>query len=145
MATAPRSSSGLPPESAPFADSSRSPDQADRAAPNGHAPVPSGGETSGGETSLPPGPKLPAIAQTLAWAVAPTWYMDHCARRVGETFTLTFFPSGMKMVLVSDPEAVKTVFTAPPEVAPSGAGNSPVASVMGRHSVIVLTGPEHLR
>jgi cytochrome P450 len=51
----------------------------------------------------------------------------------------------MKLVLISDPEAVKTVFTAPPEVAPSGAGNSPVASVMGPSSVIVLTGPEHMR
>jgi cytochrome P450 len=51
----------------------------------------------------------------------------------------------MKLVLISDPEAVKTVFTAPPEVAPSGAGNSPVAPVMGPSSVIVLTGPEHMR
>jgi cytochrome P450 len=71
--------------------------------------------------------------------------MDRCARAVGETFTITFFPSGMKMVLVSAPEAVKQVFTASPEVAPSGAGNSPVAGVMGPHSVIVLTGPEHMR
>ena len=47
--------------------------------------------------------------------------------------------------MVSDPEAVKDVFTAPPEVAPSAAGNSPVAPVMGPSSVIVLTGPEHLR
>ena len=83
--------------------------------------------------------------QTLAWAVAPTWVMDRCARRLGEAFTLTFAPSGMKLVVISDPEAVKTVFTAPPEVAPSGAGNSPVAPVMGPSSVIVLTGPEHLR
>ena len=95
--------------------------------------------------SLPPGPRMPRIAQTLAWAFAPTWLMDHCARRLGETFALTFFPSGMKLTLLSDPEAVKTVFTAPPEVAPSGAANSPVAPVMGRHSVIVLTGPEHMR
>jgi cytochrome P450 len=95
--------------------------------------------------ALPPGPRAPALAQTLAWALAPTWFMDRCARRLGDAFTLTFFPSGMQLVLVSDPEAVKTVFTAPPEVAPSGAANSPVASVMGPHSVIVLTGPEHLR
>src|SRR3984893_603930 len=94
---------------------------------------------------LPPGPRAPALLQTLAWATAPTWLMDRCARRLGEAFTLTFWPSGMKLVQVSDPEAVKTVFTAPPEVAPSGAGNSPVAPVMGPHSVIVLTGPEHMR
>src|SRR5438105_1803258 len=97
------------------------------------------------ERRLPPGPRAPAIVQTLAWALAPTWFMDRCAKRVGECFTLTFFPSGMQMVVVGDPEAVKTVFTAPPDVAPSGAGNSPVAPVMGPHSVIVLTGPEHMR
>ena len=87
----------------------------------------------------------PAIVQTLAWALAPTWLMDRCARRLGEAFTLTFAPSGMKLVMFSDPEAVKTVFTAPPEVAPSAAGTSPVAPVVGPSSVLVLTGPEHMR
>ena len=104
----------------------------------------SGGARDSG-SGLPPGPRAPALVQTLAWAVAPTWVMDRCARRLGEAFTLTFAPSGMKLVMISDPEAVKTVFTAPPEVAPSGAGNSPVAPVMGPSSVIVLTGPEHMR
>jgi cytochrome P450 family 135 len=94
---------------------------------------------------LPPGPRLPPLAQTLLWALAPTWVMDRCARSIGEWFTITFFPSGMKLVLVSDPASLKTVFTAPPDVAPSGAANSPVAPVMGPHSVIVLTGPEHMR
>ena len=82
---------------------------------------------------------------TLAWTVAPTWVMDRCARRFGETFTLTFAPSGRKLVIISDPEAVKTVFTAPPEVAPSAAGSSPIAPIMGPSSVIVLTGREHMR
>jgi cytochrome P450 len=94
---------------------------------------------------LPPGPRAPAIVQTLAWALAPTWMMDRCAQRLGGTFTITFAPSGLKLVLVSGPEAVKAVFTAPPEVAPSAAGSSPVAPVMGPHSVIVLIGPEHMR
>jgi cytochrome P450 family 135 len=105
------------------------------------APAPA----AGAHTGLPPGPRAPAVLQTLAWALAPTWVMDGCRRRLGEAFTLTFSPSGMKLVLISDPEAVKTVFTAPPDVAPSGAGSSPVASVMGPSSVIVLTGPEHMR
>jgi cytochrome P450 family 135 len=97
------------------------------------------------DVRLPPGPRASASLQTLAWAIAPTWVMDQCAKRMGEAFTLTFAPSGMKLVMVSDPEAVKTVFTAPPEVAPSGAGNSPIAPIMGPSSVIVLTGPEHMR
>jgi cytochrome P450 family 135 len=95
--------------------------------------------------SLPPGPRAHSLAQTIAWAIAPTWVMDRCARRIGESFTLTFWPSGMKLVVVSGPEAVKTVFTAPGDVAPSAAGNSPVRPVMGPSSVLTLTGSEHMR
>jgi cytochrome P450 len=71
--------------------------------------------------------------------------MDRCAARYGDTFTLTFAPSGRKLVLVSEPEAVKTVFTAPAEVAPSAANASPIAPIMGPSSVITLIGPEHMR
>src|SRR5438874_744618 len=95
--------------------------------------------------SLPPGPRAHPIVQTLAWAFAPTWLMDSCASRVGDSFTITFWPSRFQLALVSNPDAVKATFTAPPEIAPSGAGNSPIASVMGPHSVITLTGPEHMR
>ncbi len=93
----------------------------------------------------PPGPRAPAFLQTLAWSLAPTWVMDRCARRIGEAFTLTFSPSGMQLVLISDPQDVKTLFTAPPEIAPSATGNSPIRPVMGERSVLVLTGREHLR
>src|ERR1700761_2325865 len=33
---------------------------------------------------LPPGPRAPAPLQTLAWALAPTWVMEQCAKRMGE-------------------------------------------------------------
>ena len=101
--------------------------------------------TSRVRVGIPPGPRLPAFLQTLVWAVAPTWLMDRCAHALGDAFTLTFTPSGMQLVLISDPQAVKTLFTAPPGVAPSAAGNSPVRPVMGPSSVIVLTGAEHMR
>jgi cytochrome P450 len=94
---------------------------------------------------LPPGPRMPAVVQTFAWALAPTVLMDSCRRRYGEAFTLTFFPSGRQLVMLSDPAAVKALLTAPPEVAPSAAGDTPIASVLGPRSVITLTGPEHMR
>ena len=94
---------------------------------------------------LPPGPRLPSLAQTVLWALSPTWLMDRCRERLGESFTVTFWPSGMQFVMISHPDEVKTLFTASPELAPSSAGNSPVAAVMGANSVVVLTGPEHLR
>jgi cytochrome P450 len=73
--------------------------------------------------------------------------MDRCAERFGETFkvTLGIGSSTRTFLMISDPEAVKTVFTAPAEVAPSAAGSSPIAGVLGRSSVIVLTGAEHMR
>ncbi len=94
---------------------------------------------------LPPGPRMPAVVQTLVWALAPTVLMDRCYSERGEAFTLTFAPSGRKLVMVSDPAAVKTVLTAPPEVAPSAAGDTPIAPILGPSSVITLTGPEHMR
>jgi len=94
---------------------------------------------------LPPGPRMGPVAQTVIWALAPTVLMSHCARRRGEAFTLTFSPSGRRLVMISDPAAVKTLMTAPPEVAPSAAGDTPIASVLGPRSVITLTGPEHMR
>ncbi len=99
----------------------------------------------GQATGMPPGPRMPALLQTLAWALAPTWLMERCAASLGEIWTLTLARGGMSFVMVSDPEAVKRIMTAPPEVAPSAAGNSPVRPVMGAHSVVVLTGPEHMR
>ncbi len=96
-------------------------------------------------TALPKGPWWPALAQTVVWAVRLPWMLEHCRARYGEAFTMRFFPSGRRMVVVSRAEAVKQVFTAPPEVAPSAAGLSPVAAVMGRSSVLTLTGPEHIR
>jgi cytochrome P450 family 135 len=96
-------------------------------------------------TSLPRGPRWPAVVQTVAWAAALPWVLDHCAARYGEVFTMRFFPSGRRMVMVSGAERCKQVFTAPPEVAPSAAGTSPVAAVLGRSSVLTLTGPEHIR
>jgi cytochrome P450 len=108
-------------------------------------PLPGSPPRASADAGLPPGPRAPAFLQTLAWSLAPTWVMDRCARRLGDAFTLTFSPSGMQLVLISDPQDVKTVFTASPEIAPSATGNSPIRPVMGERSVLVLTGAEHMR
>jgi cytochrome P450 family 135 len=104
-----------------------------------------GEHPAGLRRGLPPGPRLPKLVQTLGWAFRPTRLMGHCARTVGDAFTITFRPSGMQFVIFSDPEAVKSVFTAPPDVAPSAARLSPLAAVVGESSVLVAIGPEHMR
>lgn len=95
---------------------------------------------------LPPGPRIPPIAQTLAWGLAPTVLMDICKWRVGDTFTQTYAPSGFQVVMISDPQAVKTLLTTREDLAPKpkiGAG-APVW-VLGHNSLSVLVGPSHMR
>jgi cytochrome P450 family 135 len=125
------------------ATSATAPEQAPAtpAEPSELSPAGRGGAVAG----VPPGPRAPAFLQTLAWSLAPTWVMDRCSRKLGDAFTLTFSPSGMQLVLIGDPQDVKTVFTASPEIAPSATGNSPIRPVMGERSVLVLTGAEHMR
>ncbi len=95
--------------------------------------------------SLPRGPRWPPLLQTIAWAVSLPWVLDRGGERYGEMFTMRFFPGGRRLVVVSGAELVKQVFAAAPEVAPSAAGMSPIAPVMGPSSVLTLTGPEHIR
>jgi cytochrome P450 len=96
-------------------------------------------------TSLPSGPRWPAPVQSLVWTVALPWLLNRCGRRYGDMFTLTFSPGKRRIVMVSGAERVKAVFAAPPEVAPSATGISPIAPVLGPNSVLTLTGAEHMR
>src|SRR6202011_4514722 len=65
------------------------------------------------------------------------------ASRYGGMFTLRALPWG-RVVMVSDPDVIKQVFTAPAEVLHAGEGNSLLAPVLGERSVLVLDEEEHL-
>jgi cytochrome P450 len=93
---------------------------------------------------LPPGPRRPAVLQTLAWIRRPAPFLDECARRYGRRFTLRFV-RGRNFVLVSDPAHVKAVFTGPPDVFLSGRANQSFRAFLGDHSLFVLDGAEHRR
>jgi len=94
--------------------------------------------------SLPPGPRLPAAAQTLRWAVRPAAFMERCLRTHGECFTLRLAPLG-EVVFVADPAAIRQVFTAPPERMRAGEGNAILRPVVGPGSVLLADGEDHLR
>jgi cytochrome P450 len=72
------------------------------------------------------------------------WYSRMCGRRYGGTFTARAFPWGTTVV-VSSPEAIKTVFTGDPDVWRAGEGYEVLRPLLGQSSVIVLDGAEHLR
>jgi cytochrome P450 len=55
------------------------------------------------------------------------------------------FPIGT-IVFISDPGAIKQIFTGDPDVLHAGEANAtPLEPLMGRNSVLTLDGPEHMR
>jgi cytochrome P450 family 135 len=68
--------------------------------------------------------------------------MKRCAARYGDTFTMKLAGEGA-MVMVSNPEAVREVFTAPPELLHAGEANRILLPVVGANSVMLLDGDAH--
>jgi cytochrome P450 len=93
---------------------------------------------------LPPGPQAPAWWQLVRFAGDPLGLLDECHRRYGDAFTLRIAGNG-RFVMLSDPEAVREVFRADPDVLHSGEANSVFIATVGRHSVLVLDGAPHAR
>lgn len=94
-------------------------------------------------TPVPPGPKLPAILQLLNWIYRPIPFMEACARRYGDCFTI-HFPGNPPIVFFSDPEAVKEIFTGNPEQLPAGETRAILRPLVGQHSVLLLDGARHM-
>ena len=94
---------------------------------------------------LPPGPSTPSAVQTWEWLARPTTLLRRCDARYGEPFTLRTAWTDAPMVVVSDPAAVRAVFTAPVDVATAGASSTFLEPFVGPSSILVLDGPAHLR
>ena len=94
---------------------------------------------------LPPGPREPAALQTIEWVVRPTALLRRAQARYGEPFTLRTAWSDAPLVLVSDPAEIKRIYTAPADVLQAGDSSAFLEPFVGRHSVLVLNGDEHLR
>lgn len=94
--------------------------------------------------SLPPGPRGPAALTTALFAHRPLRMLHRWHRRYGDVFTvhLTGFGAG---VYVADPLAIKELFTGDQSDLLAGEANSFLTPILGKHSVLVLDGPEHLR
>ena len=70
--------------------------------------------------------------------------MERCRRRYGDVFTIKLPASGT-VVFASDPDAVKHVFTASPDVLRAGEANRPLEPILGSRSLLLLDGRDHLR
>ena len=72
-------------------------------------------------TALPPGPRQPKSIQTIGWWSRPIPFLERCRARHGKRFTIRLLATP-PFVMLSEPEEIKQVFTAPPEVLHPGEG-----------------------
>lgn len=94
---------------------------------------------------LPPGPRMPSTVQAAGWALRPLAFMDRCAERYGEIFTLRVRHS-RPWVFLTNPEHVKQVFTTEPQLLRAGAGeaNPLLTPLLGSRSVMLQDEPTHM-
>jgi cytochrome P450 family 110 len=94
--------------------------------------------------ALPPGPRSPAFAQAMRWMRSPVEVMESSRERFGETFTLRMSRVGA-LVFVSDPGSIKRVFAADRDNRLPEGRTVLLEPVLGRRSLLLLEGDEHLR
>jgi cytochrome P450 len=86
---------------------------------------------------------MPAAVQTLGWWNRSIPFMERCRERFGRRWTLRLLGSP-PFVMISDPEQLRELFTAPPEVLHPGEGAAILGPIVGRRSVLLLDEDEHL-
>jgi cytochrome P450 len=96
-------------------------------------------------TSLPPGPRLPALIQTGLFTLNAPAFMERCGRRYGDCFTVRFVGLGGCSVFVSDADAIREIFRGDTGLFHAGECNAVLKPLMGTHSVLLLDESAHLR
>src|SRR3954453_18914001 len=93
---------------------------------------------------LQPGPELPSPVVTAQFVRRPLDTLRRWQARYGNVITARFVGFGTG-VYVAEPDAIRELFTGDQSALLAGEANSILEPVLGKHSVLVLDGPEHLR
>jgi cytochrome P450 len=94
-------------------------------------------------SALPPGPKQPMALQTIGWWTRPSAFLERARARYGKRFTVRLL-GGPPFVIHSEPEHIKEIFSAAPDVLHPGEGAGILEPVVGQKSLILLDEGEHL-
>src|SRR4051794_37589597 len=89
------------------------------------------------QPTLPPGPRLPKLLQTIGWWIRPIANMERNRARYGKRYTVRLL-GAPPFVYLSTPDDVREVFQAPPDVLHPGEGARILEPVVGSNSVILL-------
>jgi cytochrome P450 family 135 len=94
-------------------------------------------------TALPPGPTGGPALQTVRWLVRPIAFLEACRRRHGDAFSVRFMGFQTPLVMVSNPEAIRALYSEAGHGLPLGRTLS-LRPIVGSRSVLLLEGAEHL-
>ncbi len=94
---------------------------------------------------LPDGPQTSPWRQTLQWVTNPLEYMEACAKRYGDIFTLRIGPVFTPQVFISNPQLIQQVFSTEPKQLDSGEEAGIKSPLLGRQSMLSLAGEPHRR
>jgi cytochrome P450 len=92
---------------------------------------------------LPPGPREPPVVQTLRWLLRPISFLESCRRSFGDAFSVRFLGFRTPMVMVSDPEAIRALYSVREHALPPGRTLA-LLPIVGPRSLLLLEGREHL-
>jgi cytochrome P450 family 135 len=88
---------------------------------------------------------MPSTLQAVGWSLRPLAFMDRCAERYGEIFTLRV-RRNRPWVFLTNPEHVKQLFTTEPQLLRAGAGeaNPLLVPLLGSRSMMLQDEPTHM-
>ena len=97
--------------------------------------------------TLPDGPRTPKYLRffrILKLVLRPLDYLENYAQRYGDIFKIGG-ENSPPFVYVSNPQAIKEIFTADPDQFESGRGNGVLRFLLGDRSLMLLDGEPHQR
>ncbi|MFC7617220.1 cytochrome P450 [Actinokineospora soli] len=93
---------------------------------------------------LPPGPRLPMVAQTLLYRVRRHTWLPKLRERYGDVIAVKTFPEG-PVVLLADPDHIRALFAASPSTYHAGEGKLIMTPMLGEQSVMLTDEERHQR
>ncbi|GAB1542158.1 cytochrome P450 [Scytonema sp. NUACC21] len=96
---------------------------------------------------LPQGPKTPPFVQLLQWITNPFDYMESCAQRYGDIFTLRIGLGFRPLVYVSNPQALQQILTNDMDktIGAPGEANTIFEPFLGTQGIMTQSGIRHTR
>jgi cytochrome P450 len=97
------------------------------------------------DPSFPPGPRTSRLVQSVQYALRP-YATAASAQRFGDRYTVTALTGLGKMVVFSDPDAIRDIFAGDGDTLRAGEATGQILGpLLGWHSLLLLDGERHLR